>query len=224
MMTRLMLWASAAMLSLSLMACEDILIPDDPGNGGGGGGDTTQVVNKLTLSGMLIGDETTDVRDLPEDARIALVWQRLDGTGVVRSIGSIDRNTMTWTINVNGALDQADFLETAMGKGVYGMASIVLLAGDPAEGYVIGEELSTGAVYPLGVAPLTQVIYDTDVQSADEFAQSFLGYFGKGYSAASIFPLIGNEGEEDPTSDVAMYRPAPSTNILVVYGDVVTVD
>lgn len=207
------------MLSLSLMACEDILIPDDPGNGGGGG-DTSQVVNKLTLSGMLIADETSDLRDLPEDARIALVWQRLDGTGVVRSIGSIDRTTMTWTININGELDQADYLETLMGKGVYGMASIVLLAGNPIEGHVIGDELSTGAVYPLGVAPLTQVVYDTDRQSSDDFAKEFLGFFEKGYSAASIFPIL----DGGPDSEAVLYRPAPASDILVVYGDVVTID
>jgi hypothetical protein len=223
MMTRLMLWASAAVLSLSLMACEDILIPDDPGNGGGGGGgDTSEIVNKLTLSGMLIADETVEISTMPSDATIALVWQRMDGTSVVRSIGTIDHDNYTWSINIDGALPQGDYLETSLGKGVYGMASIVLLRGNVTEGYVFGDDPSRSTVYPIGVAPLTQVIYDTDRPSQDEFAKDFLDLFPAGYSAASIVPFIGDD--ETPVHDALLYQPAPSTDIIVVFGDIVTTD
>lgn len=196
----------SAFFAMSIVACDDILLPDDPWDpGNGGGGDTTENPvdtnrnsDTIILSGTIERfDSTND--ELPPGAKVIVVWHRIDGTDVIYGEGTII-NGDQWNIFLTDPLPSEAYWSSPTGQQIWGVGSIILVEGNtPSSGAFDG--------IPLGTTNGVDVIYDTNKEAADGWGEMFLGQFPQGYSTGIASPLIATPSP--------IYRPVAPNGIVI---------
>lgn len=196
----------SAFLAMSIVACDDILLPDDPWDpGNGGGGDTTENPvdtnrnsDTIILSGIIQRLDATSP-ELPPGAKIIVVWHRADGQDVIFGEGNII-DDQRWSVLLTDPLPSGTYWSSPTGQEVWGVGSILLVDGaTPSSGTFTG--------IPLGATNGIDVIFDTNKEAADGWGEKFLGMFPGGYMA----------GMADMTSSdsTPIYRPMPPHGIVI---------
>jgi hypothetical protein len=188
---------TAVALSLTVAACDDIILPPDPGNGGNGGGnggdDTTIVIdtndyNDTTVvfglvQGVVSYDSGVDVSEL-NNARVALLWHRKDGTRRVGSVVPLDGSTY-FKFGVLHALDPEDLLvdpTSSVTNTPYGIASIALITNPSIEEGFIWNPNVTDSRDFMYLSETHDVIYRASADGAVQGADMWLSPFPVGYA------------------------------------------
>lgn len=197
----------SAFFAMSIVACDDILLPNDPWDpGNGGGGDTTENPvdtngnhESITLSGYIASFDSTSI-EVPAGAKVVVIWHRADDQDVIFGEGEIFADN-TWEIKLNSPLPSEAYWGSPSGERVWGVGSIALVdASTPSSGIYTG--------VPIGVTSGVDVIFDTDKRSTDGWGEMFLGNFPKGYMAGMADPLLN--------TPMPIYNPTSPDGIMIM--------
>jgi hypothetical protein len=201
----------SAFLAMSIVACDDILLPDDPWDpGNGGGGDTTEnpvdTVNddttgnhdRLVVNGTFVSMDPQDP-NLPEGSRLTVLWFRADGSTVAYGNGEILPNNK-WRIEVGGQLPVNAYYDDPVGGHTYAVGHIALVRDDTPIGV-------PGMYGAYGTSAEFSVIYDTDEPTNDPWGMQFLELFPRGY-------MLG-EMVEDGQPFMPPYLPVQNDDVIL---------
>lgn len=190
-------------LSLSVVACDDVILPPpDGGNGGdhgggNGGGDT--VVTTGIIQGIVAPDSSVSPEDLV-NARVALMWHRKDGTQRVGSIVALD-SSLHFLFSNLAPLDAEDLLVDATSNRTntpYGIASIVLITNpDIHVGYVWNAPVVDSRDFVF-TSPTHDVIYRAASSYPVQGADMWLDAFPKGYTLGLKYAFAPETYVADP--------------------------
>lgn len=159
-----------------VVACDDVIVPGDPAPG---------PRETFTISGDIL-PMMLPVNELDSAVHPVLLWHRYDASVFVHGVGTIDINTLTWSITVHGPLPDGAWMEfTGVGPKIFGQASIVLIDGaEVMPGTIYSETDFTSSYRFRGGAMLHNVIYDTDSTVNGIIPIPYLTRFPAGFSAA----------------------------------------
>jgi len=172
----------------------------------------------LLITGNIVGDNPNmfSGSKLPMDARVALIWNRADGTSYVWAVGDVDRLGGTWRLTVAGTPPDEALYADSDGELVLGQAQIHVVDGTIREGDVLSGDLLTWVEHSKGMAMDHTVYYDTDEATRDEWIQVALDGLAKGFSVAISKPVQS----EDPMGSLYYdVSPVEPRNIPIVLHD-----
>jgi hypothetical protein len=184
-----------AVLAIGLVACDDIIIPDDPRGGGqgdstgtggddttGGGDRDTNVVSMITLSGPIVNGLDSSAVQLPDGADVIVAWDRGNGELYVYGQGSIESNRVTETYSVsvstNGWNDEALFDPDGT-AGIHGVGMIMLVDKEMPDHTIFWPSNSLPF---LGQVFEANIIYNTGKEKATPWTIGWLDDFSVGFS------------------------------------------
>lgn len=179
MKTRLSAILLSGFFALSLVACDDILLPDDPLDPGNGGGqDTTVNVDTLGDHSQLVITGTFIPRDaqkpiLPDGSRLTIAWAREDGQSICYGEGQILNNN-EWRIVVKGALPADAYYGSPYGRYDHAIGEVVLIRPETPIGVPV-------QISPYGGSAEFRVVYDSNRPTIGTWGPEFLHLFPKGY-------------------------------------------
>ena len=210
---------SIAIMAIGLVACDDIIMPDDPRGGGGnndstgsgGGGDDStggggprdsNFVSVVSLSGPIVSGEPNTAVQLPAGADVVVAWDRGNGELYVYGQGDIssDRNALMYNVSVstNGWNDGALYDPDGSG-GIHGLGMIMLVDAEIPDHTII--QPSNTPPF-LGQVFEGNIIYNTGLEKATPWTVGWLDAFNLGLSVGmpafngwipvqnGMFPLV----------------------------------
>lgn len=220
MRTRLTAILLSGFFALSLVACDDILLPNDPydpGNGGGqdttwnpgdstgdddttGGIDTNGIHDQLIITGTFKPLDPAD-QTLPSGSKIHVLWHRADGVDFVHGYGEMISPT-TWRVILDGPLPLQAYWGAPYGEHAFAIGTVSLVDGAvPPTGTI-----ETG---PYGITEGFDIIYDTNKPTNDVWGSMFLQRFPKGYMVGAY--------DMNASGELPNYTPAQPSGLPLTF-------
>lgn len=220
MKNKLFAFLAAGMLSLSLVACDDILLPNDPydpGNGGGqdttwnpgdttvdddttGGIDTSGTHDQIIITGTFKALDPAD-QTLPSGSKIHVLWHRADGVDFVHGYGEMISPT-TWRVILDGPLPLQARWGAPNGDFSFAVGTVSLVDGAvPPTGTI-----ETGV---FGITEGFDIIYDTNTPTDDVWGKTFLHRFPKGYMVGAY--------DFDNAGELPGYKPSKPSGLPLMF-------